>query len=572
MSVPGSQSVSVCRPYRPWPAASGLCRRGGRLCFGNFCVIFGFCTTYKRPESSSYKNAGDACVAPTRLVFGRFLFFLPQKRDVARNKANFGIWLAGGWGSCAKQSQFPAPPGGMGSRDKGRGDSSLAPPACGLSRGRLCKTKPSNMSTEKQSQLRPARRNRWGQPCPQTRSFAFGSPIHPTSGRNCAKRTQCAWAWREGARAGQTGEGATTGRESCETKPNLGGLGYLGPRARSFVQTNPIPALMPIRRSAVPGGQIVRNKANSRRRRVGQGLGDDGRLCKTKPISQSRPGRPWYWDPKRDRSRLGRAPTGETEPVGTRTHSWARRPCYGMPCGVTTNRASAPNKPNFGESEREPRGAIVQNKANVRRAPSNGRGAASRPSRCRRARACETNPISGGQGFPLFHHSSIPVPSLRAKQDARDKSRRIGFRSAFLGEYQGSVRLIPTFVGRVKQSQFARRTGKRRRRPGRGQTKPISTYRVDPMDPEHVIASGARQSAAVRRLQPEVACLLCGVEFSAPWGYDLWDASRLPSSRRKEGLCFLTGPGKGWIQAVTWTIDGQQQSRERGGPGRPRQQ
>jgi hypothetical protein len=28
---------------------------------------------------------------------------------------------------------------------------------------------------------------------------------------------------------------------------------------------------------------------------------------------------PQEWDPKRDASRLGRAPTGETEPVGTRT-------------------------------------------------------------------------------------------------------------------------------------------------------------------------------------------------------------------------------------------------------------
>jgi hypothetical protein len=47
-------------------------------------------------------------------------------------------------------------------------------------------------------------------------------------------------------------------------------------------------------------------------------------VVQTNPISGSRPGRPWY--------------------------SWARCPCYGTPCGVTTNRASAPNKPNFGHS------------------------------------------------------------------------------------------------------------------------------------------------------------------------------------------------------------------------------
>jgi len=42
-----------------------------------------------------------------------------------------------------------------------------------------------------------------------------------------------------------------------------GGWARLGGRgAWGLVQTNPIPALMPIRRSAFPGGQIVRNKAN----------------------------------------------------------------------------------------------------------------------------------------------------------------------------------------------------------------------------------------------------------------------------------------------------------------------
>jgi hypothetical protein len=49
------------------------------------------------------------------------------------------------------------------------------------------------------------------------------------------------------------------------------------------------------------------------------------------------------------------------------------------------------------------------------------------------------------------------------KQDAHDKSPRTGFRSAFLSSYHGSARLIPTFVVRVKQSQFADRDRKGRR-------------------------------------------------------------------------------------------------------------
>ena len=43
----------------------------------------------------------------------------------------------------------------------------------------------------------------------------------------------------------------------------------------------------------------------------------------------------------------------------------------------------------------------------------------------------------------------------KAKLDACVKSPRVGSRPAFLGQCQGSVRLIPTFGGRVKQTQFA---------------------------------------------------------------------------------------------------------------------
>jgi hypothetical protein len=43
----------------------------------------------------------------------------------------------------------------------------------------------------------------------------------------------------------------------------------------------------------------------------------------------------------------------------------------------------------------------------------------------------------------------------RAKQDAHDKSPQVGLRPAFLGGYRRSIRLTPTFVVSVKQSQLA---------------------------------------------------------------------------------------------------------------------
>jgi hypothetical protein len=47
-----------------------------------------------------------------------------------------------------------------------------------------------------------------------------------------------------------------------------------------------------------------------------------------------------------------------------------------------------------------------------------------------------------------------PRPADCAKQDAHDKSPQTPIRAAFLGQYPGSARPIPTFVVRVKQTQF----------------------------------------------------------------------------------------------------------------------
>jgi hypothetical protein len=91
--------------------------------------------------------------------------------------------------------------------------------------------------------------------------------------------------------------------------------------------------------------------------------------------------------------------------------------------------------------------------------------------------------MAGSLGLPLAHGAcagrlykqSQFARRGRAqlyKQDAHDKSPQTPIRAAFLGQYPGSARPIPTFVVRVKQSQFgasSREEGCRRE-----QTKPIA--------------------------------------------------------------------------------------------------
>jgi hypothetical protein len=71
------------------------------------------------------------------------------------------------------------------------------------------------------------------------------------------------------------------------------------------------------------------------------------------------------------------------------------------------------------------------------------------------------------------------------KQDAHDKSPRVGFGPAFLGRYRGLVPSILTFVGRVKQTQFAAVPPKigvfatRRRKKSGGDAQPTKSRRRD---------------------------------------------------------------------------------------------
>ncbi len=144
-----------------------------------------------------------------------------------------------------------------------------------------------------------------------------------------------------------------------------------------------------------------------------------------------------------------------------------------------------------------------------------------------------------------------PIHPTQTKSGGTPNPRRVGFakQSQFLAGKASHYSTIPVFQSRPFVPNKANC-------PKRG-TEAVSAYRVDPMDPE---------SAGVCRSQPKVPCPLCGVEFSVPWGYDLWDASWLPSSRRKEGLCFLAGPVKGGFRASLRRYNGS------GASGRPRQQ
>jgi hypothetical protein len=79
--------------------------------------------------------------------------------------------------------------------------------------------------------------------------------------------------------------------------------------------------------------------------------------------------------------------------------------------------------------------------------------------------SCETNPISedpnAGQptagGVPPScgaEADSREAETDSAKQDACDKSRKSGVRTAFRSQYRRLFRAAATFVGRIKQSQF----------------------------------------------------------------------------------------------------------------------
>jgi hypothetical protein len=153
-----------------------------------------------------------------------------ERRANAPNKPNSrqAGWdrASGTRAYCAKQSQFnPARPE-MGARP------GPADPA-GES---LCKTNPIRGVAARKTIV-------------QARGLGDATP----QGSCCAKQTQSGGApWG-------------TGNECAKQTQFPGGARWdaaWGRRGVGVVQTKPIPGLVPIRRSAFPGGQIVRNKAN----------------------------------------------------------------------------------------------------------------------------------------------------------------------------------------------------------------------------------------------------------------------------------------------------------------------
>ena len=152
------------------------------------------------------------------------------------------------------------------------------------------------------------------------------------------------------------------------------------------------------------------------------------------------------------------------------------------------------------------------------------------------AKACETNPISTGaigrvgtlrqtsydksdtQPASAKQSQCPPEPrwarageaaraaggTQRTKQDACVKSPQVRLRPAFLGQYQGSVRLIPTLGGRVKQSQF----------PGSGRH---DRYGMDYCEPIQLRSGQAQRGNPPRQASPTrgyrvllLALALCG--------------------------------------------------------------
>jgi hypothetical protein len=174
------------------------------------------------------------------------------------------------------------------------------------------------------------------------------------------------------------------------------GMGPGGRGTRGVVQTNPIPTMVPIRRSASPGGRIVRSKA-SLPGYAGwegqQGHGTWGQMRKTNPIL---------------RLRIQRG----------------RRPVASGLCGpvVQTN----PIPPGRGE-------ARCTNKPNFPGAPGRGKYRAGKGLwwighgrdfgktkpilhcglRISDCGLCETKPIPGGRDTPPFHYSTLPIQGVR---------------------------------------------------------------------------------------------------------------------------------------------------------------
>ncbi len=195
----------------------------------------------------------------------------------------------------------------------------------------------------------------------------------PVEGTGSAVGCQLYKQTQFGQGRGPSGQESGTPRERLVASPRLRG---------DDIPTNRASA--PNKPNLQTGRRNDKCRVDNELRRTECGRGHE----ETKPISGSRPGRPWY--------------------------SWARRPCYGTPCGVTTSRASAPNKPNFGAGQMK--GKCRANKelrsmgcgsgpGKTKPIRSGGgyQGTAARPPAPELWAVVQTNPISGSRsGRPWY--------------------------------------------------------------------------------------------------------------------------------------------------------------------------
>jgi hypothetical protein len=226
-----------------------------------------------------------------------------------------------------------------------------------------------------------------GQSC-KTNPIRPGQPGRGAGGRRTppghdgAKQSQFAQEQREGQVLGGKGvmvnrafdrlrqnkANPAWGGQSCETNPIPGDAG----RAGVLVRTNPIPATMPIGRSAFPGGQM--RKTNPIWPTLGGAGSPTGERCDI--ASMPRFGKRTQFPadgPERPLSRPGASRGGLARPIAPNEPNYRQSQVGWGPCTNKPNscqeagrsafpgRANAPNEPNLHCGLR-----IVQNEPNSR--------------------------------------------------------------------------------------------------------------------------------------------------------------------------------------------------------------
>jgi hypothetical protein len=300
-----------------------------------------------------------------------------------QNKPNLGSGPAEAGGRLCEAKPIP----GYAGRDEARGTGGV---------GQMCKTKPNlgKMGYLDGDALgRPIVRHRLDASLRETKPIQFGLGEPGSRTAKDAKRTQSGRVSGENA---QLAKGRL-----CETKPipPTASEGQILCRKRVMVNwTN---------------AELRQNKANPPRPRVGRGLGDEMRLCKTKPICTHREESVGQAPP------YTRAQSRQTNPIrpSLQARSLERENVRNEP-NWDGCRAGTPNPRRVNDAKQSqpragwdnwgtmpPREPIVRNKPSRNDAGLGGARATWGVGRV------QTKPIAGGDGFPiilLLHPSNIP--------------------------------------------------------------------------------------------------------------------------------------------------------------------